>query len=62
MIGSDQTLRIYSEIFCHSLFGFNHNYYHKRVKTADLGGHSIKQVFADDVTYIFDQEIKEEKK
>jgi len=32
-------INIYSEHFCRSLRSFKHKYYHKGVKTADLGGH-----------------------
>jgi len=32
---------IYSEHFCRYLFSFTNKYYHKRVKSADLGGHSL---------------------
>ena len=44
---SDQNLNflslmnIYSKHFCHSLCSFNHKYYHKHVKTSDLGLHCL---------------------
>ena len=62
---SDQGLRhlslmnIYSEHFYYFLCSLVNNqiYYHKCVKTADLGGHCL---FPDDVTYISDFLIGQE--